>query len=344
MAIPAPINILSLTQIDSTNVQQLHVAWTYRTGDADTANHSQIQCNPIMVNGVLYATSPVLKLFALDAASGKEKWVFNPKDSTQNKANTPFSGALNRGVTYWQEGDDKRIFYAAGAYLFCINAVTGKMISSFGANGVVNLREGLGRDVSNYELSANSPGIIYKDLLIIGARLSEGLPAAPGHIRAFDVRTGKQRWMFHTIPQPGEPGYESWEDPEAYKFIGGVNCWAGFSVDQERGIIYAPLGSAAFDFYGGNRKGANLYANCLLALDAATGKHIWHFQTIHHDVWDRDLPTPPALVTVTRNGKKIDAVAQPTKSGYTYVLDRETGTSLYPVTEMPVPTDSETRR
>lgn len=331
----------SLIQIDSTNVQQLQVAWTYRTGDADTGNRSQIQCNPIVVNGVLYATSPGLKLFALDAATGKEKWAFNPKDSTQNKTSTPFSAALNRGVTYWEQGEDKRIFYAAGAYLFCVNALTGKLITSFGKQGTVNLREGLGREVAQYELSANSPGIIYKDLLIIGARLSEGLPAAPGHIRAFDVRTGKQRWMFHTIPQPGEPGYESWDDPDAYKYIGGVNCWAGFSLDQQRGIVYAPLGSASFDFYGGNRKGANLYANCLLALDAATGKHIWHIQTIHHDLWDRDLPTPPALVTVTHNGKKTDAVAQPTKAGYIYVLDRETGAPLFPVKEIPVPTDSD---
>ncbi|MBX2926078.1 MAG: PQQ-binding-like beta-propeller repeat protein [Chitinophagaceae bacterium] len=331
----------SLSQIDSTNVQQLQAAWTYRTGDADTSNRSQIQCNPIVVDGILYATSPALKLFALDAATGKEKWLFDPKDSAANKVSTPFGAALNRGVTYWQEDEDKRIFYAAGAWLFCVDAASGKLIASFGSNGAVNLREGLGRDVANYELSANSPGIIYKDLLIIGARLSEGLPAAPGHIRAFDVRTGKQRWMFHTIPHPGEPGYETWEDPEAYKFIGGVNCWAGFSLDQQRGIVYAPLGSASFDFYGGNRKGANLYANCLLALDAATGKHIWHFQTIHHDLWDRDLPTPPTLVTVTRNGKKVDAVAQPTKAGYIYVLDRETGTPLFPVEEMPVPVDSD---
>ncbi|MGN6435932.1 MAG: outer membrane protein assembly factor BamB family protein [Agriterribacter sp.] len=331
----------ALTQIDSSNVQQLKVAWTYRTGDADTGNRSQIQCNPIMVDGVLYATSPGLKLFALNAETGKEKWVFNPKDTTHNKTPTPFSAALNRGVTYWTDGTDKRILYTAGAYLFCVNAADGKLVPSFGEQGVVNLREGLGRDVAQYELSANSPGIIYKDLLIVGARLSEGLPAAPGHIRAFDVRTGKQRWMFHTIPQPGEPGYESWDDPNAYRYIGGINCWAGFSLDQQRGIVYAPLGSASFDFYGGNRKGANLYANCLLALDAATGKHIWHYQTIHHDLWDRDLPTPPALVTVTHNGKKIDAVAQPTKAGYTYVLDRQTGVPLFPVKEVPVPTDSD---
>ncbi|CAN5440022.1 hypothetical protein BH09BAC3_BH09BAC3_30180 [soil metagenome] len=330
----------TLTQIDTTNVNQLQVAWTYRSGDADTVNNSQIQCNPIIIDGVVYGTSPKLKLLAIDAVNGKEKWVFDPyKNADKDNKNVNLNN--NRGVTYWEEGEDKRVIYAAGSYLFSINAKTGKPVSSFGMDGKIDMHDGLGRDVKDLYVAATSPGIIFKNLLIMGSRVSEGSDAAPGHIRAYDVKTGKQQWIFHTIPQPGEFGFDTWEDTTAYKHIGGANSWSGFSLDEKRGIVYAPTGSASFDFYGGMRKGSNLFANCILALDAATGKYIWHFQTMHHDVWDKDLPTPPLLLTVTKDGKKIDALAQPTKNGFVFLLDRENGKPIYPIEETTVSTETE---
>jgi len=287
------IRYSSLTQVDTSNVQKLVPAWYYHTGDADTVNHSQIQCNPIMVDGILYGTSPRLKVFAIDAATGMEKWVFNPSDSNQNKSRTDFILNNNRGVAYWGDGNDKRIFYTAGPALYALDASTGRLIPGFGKGGKIDMRDGLGRDVHDLYVAATSPGVVYKDLLIMGSRVSEGSDAAPGHIRAYDVRTGEQKWIFHTIPHPGEEGFGSWDDPNAWQHIGGANSWSGFTLDEKRGILFAPTGSASFDFYGGRRKGADLYANTLLALDAATGKKIWHFQTIHHDIWDRDLPPPP---------------------------------------------------
>jgi len=335
------IKYSSLSQIDTGNVQQLREAWEYHTGNADTVNHSQIQCNPIVVDGILYGTSPSLKLFALDAATGREKWVFNPIETNRNKSLSDFILNNNRGVTYWEGDNDKRIFYTAGSAIYAIDAVTGKLISSFGKEGRVDLHEGLGRDVHDLYVAATSPGIIYKDLLIMGSRVSEGSDAAPGHIRAYDVRTGQMRWIFHTIPHPGEMGFETWEDSVAYLHIGGANCWSGFSLDEKRGILYAPLGSSSYDFYGGKRRGMGLFSDCLLALDAATGKYIWHFQDVHHDVWDKDIPTPPALVSVNKDGKQIDAVAQTTKTGFVFLLDRETGKSIFPLEERAVPVQSE---
>jgi quinoprotein glucose dehydrogenase len=335
------IKYSSLSQIDTSNVNQLTVAWEYHSGGVDTVNHSQIQCNPIINHGVLYATSPSLNLFALDASSGQVKWVFNPLDPNKNKSLMDFILNNNRGVTFWEDSTEKRIFYTAGSALYAIDAVTGKMIPSFGNSGWVDLHEGLGRDVHDLYVAATSPGIIYKDLLIMGSRVSEGSDAAPGHIRAYDVRTGALRWIFHTIPHPGELGFDTWQDSIAYKHIGGANCWSGFSLDEKRGMLFVPIGSASFDFYGGKRKGAGLFADCLVALDAATGKYIWHFQDVHHDVWDRDLPTPPALVTFTKDGKAIDAVAQTTKTGFVFVLDRETGKPVFPVEERAVPDQSE---
>ena len=336
------IRYSTLIQVDTSNVSQLTMAWSYSSHDADTVNHSQIQCNPIVVDGVLYGTSPQLKLLAIDAATGKEKWIFDPQtEKTDNSGFMRFILNNNRGVTYWEEKEDKRILYAAGSYLYAIHAVTGTPIKTFGDNGKVDMHDGLDRDVKDLYVAATSPGIIFKDLLIMGSRVSEGSDAAPGHIRAYDVRTGKQRWIFHTIPHPGEPGFESWDDSTAYKHIGGANAWAGFSLDDKRGIVYAPTGSASFDFYGGKRKGDDLFADCILALDANTGKHIWHFQNIHHDVWDKDLPTAPSLVTVMHDGKAVDAVAQPTKTGFVFLLNRETGVPIFPVEEQPVPSVSE---
>ena len=333
----------ALAQIDTGNVHLLTPVWEYHAGDADTVGHSQIQCNPLIIDGVLYGTTPRLKLFALDAATGKARWTFDPSGPDVSGEPFAYEGINNaRGVSYWTDGKgDARIFYTAGPRLHCVDAATGKLVRTFGDSGRVDLHEGLGRDVRRLLINASSPGIIYRDLIIMGGRVDEGPAAAPGHIRAYDVRSGRQVWIFHTIPQPGEPGYETWDNPDAYLHIGGANSWSGMSLDERRGIVFVPTGSASFDFYGGRRLGDNLYANCLLALDAATGKRIWHFQTVRHDVWDRDLPTPPALVTVMHNGKKTDAVAQPTKSGYIFLLDRETGKPLFPVRDIPVPVDTE---
>lgn len=327
----------SLTQIDTNNVAQLQVAWEFHTGDDDTAAHSQIQCNPIIVDGVMYCTSPMLKVFAIDAATGKQKWVYSPYDTiTENKAGH-FNLNNNRGVTYWTDGkDDKRIFYAAGPYLICLDANTGKIINSFGDSGKVDLHEGLQMDdVKDLFVTETSPPSVYKNLIIAGTRVSEGMDAAPGDIRAFDAQTGKIVWQFHTIPHPGEAGYETWENPNAYKYTGGANNWMGMTIDQKRGIAYIPIGSASMDFYGGKRKGSDLFADCMLALDAATGKEKWHFQYLHHDTWDYDPSSAPVLLTVNHDGKKIDAVAQTTKTGFVFLFDRDNGNPLFPVVETP---------
>ncbi len=326
---PAGTRYSTLNQINPRNVAKLKVAWTYDTGDA--FRNSEMQCQPIVVHGTLYATTPKLRLIALDAATGKLQWQFDP-----NSVNPGIGKSRNRGVTYWEESNDRRIFVAAKTFLYAVDASTGKLISTFGTNGSVDLREGLGRDTANMSISATTPGIIYKDLLILGSIVNETLPAAPGDIRAYDVRTGKLRWTFHTIPHPGEFGYNTWPK-DAWTFIGGANNWSGMSLDEKRGIVFAPTGSAAFDFYGSNRAGDNLFANTLLALDAATGKRIWHFQAVHHDVWDRDFPSAPTLVTVQHNGRAVDAIAQITKAGVVYVFDRATGKPLFPIEQRKVP-------
>jgi len=332
----------SLNEIDTNNVSQLQLAWIFNTGDADTAKNSQIQCNPIIIDSVMYFTSPTLKLFAINAGTGKMIWEFNPDSMFRNKQFMNFVLNNSRGVTYWSDGEkDKRILYVASSYLHCIDATNGQLVRNFGDSGLVDLHNDLGREVSDLFVTATSPGIIYKDLYILGSRVDEGAAAAPGHIRAFDVRTGKLRWIFHTIPQPGEVGYETWDDPEAYKHIGGANSWSGLTLDEKNGIVFAPTGSASYDFYGGKRKGQNLFANCLLALDAETGKRKWHFQFIHHDLWDWDLPAPPVLVTIEKDGKKINAVAQTTKHGMVWLFERETGNPVYPINEMPVDTTTE---
>ena len=329
----------SLTQIDTTNVMQLKPVWTYHTGDDDTAAHSQIQCNPIMVNGTLYGVSPQLKLFALDAATGQEKWVFRPFDSIPGEQKVNFVLNNNRGVAYWTDGDGhERIFYTAGSYLFSVDVKTGKADESFGNKGKVDLREGLGVEAKDLFVTATSAPTIYKDLLLTGTRVSEAMDAAPGHIRAYNVRTGKQEWIFHTIPYPGEPGYETWEDKNAWKMTGGANNWMGMIVDQKTGIAYVPLGSASMDFYGGKRRGSNLFGDCLMALDANTGKQIWHFQYIHHDVWDWDPSSAPVLLTVKHNGNPVDAVAQTTKTGFVFLFNRANGEPLFPIVETPVDT------
>jgi quinoprotein glucose dehydrogenase len=320
----------TLSQINKENVATLTVAWTYASGDADTAsNRSQIQCNPIMIDGVLYGTSPALKPFALEAATGKELWKFNPPGQNSGLG-------VNRGVTYWTNGIAKRILFSYGEFLYSLDAKTGELDKDFGTDGRVSLKEGLGDRAQNLMVLSNTPGVIYKSLIIMGSRVHEGPMAAPGHIRAFNVISGKLEWIFHTIPQPGEYGYDTWP-ADAWQRVGGANAWSGMTVDHERGMVFAATGSASFDFYGGNRKGTNLFANCVLALDANTGKRIWHYQTTHHDLWDRDLPTAPVLGSFMSRGKKIEAVIQVTKQGLTFILDRETGIPIFPIEERPVP-------
>ena len=310
------------------------MAWTYASGGASAEGRSQIQCNPIVVDGVLYATSPLIKVFALDAATGREKWSFDP---FAGNAGDPQAVGVNRGVTYWASGGDRRILFTAGPRLFALDAATGKPIPTFGEKGSVSLLTGLDRDVTGLYVMSRTPGTIYKDLLILGTVVSEGPGAsAPGHVRAYDVRTGKIAWIFHTIPHPGEFGYDTWPS-DAWMRMGGANAWSGISVDEARGLVFLPTGSAAFDFWGGNREGANLFANSVLVLKAATGERVWHYQLVHHDLWDRDLPAAPNLVRVTREGKKVDAVAQITKSGHVFLFERETGRPLFPIDERPAP-------
>ena len=317
----------SLSQINQSNVSELQVAWTYHTGDA--SERSQIQCQPIVVNGLLFGTTPKLNVFALDAATGKEVWRFDPFEVLGGE--NSWAGT-NRGVSYWEDGEDKRILFGAGNWLMAVDALTGSPIISFGDQGKVDLRKELDTDLEDFLIVANAPGVVFEDLLIIGMRLSEGLDAAPGHIRAYNIRTGKREWIFHTIPQEGEEGYETW-DAKTIKQIGGANNWAGMTLDHQRGIVYVPTGSATYDFWGGYRQGDNLFSNSLLALDARTGNRIWHFQAVHHDVWDRDFPANPNLIRIQKNGKWIDAVAQISKQGYTYVFDRETGEPVWPIVE-----------
>ncbi len=315
----------TLSQIDSTNVQNLGIAWTYTMPDS-----GQTQASPIIIDGVLYGVAAGGQAFALDAATGKQHWLFS--DSTNKVNNT------NRGLAYWKSGNEKRILHAMGSFLYALDPVTGIPFSDFGNNGKVDLHTGLPEIAQSKFLVSNTPGTIFEDLIIMPLRLSEESDAAPGDIRAFNVKTGKLVWTFHTIPYPGEFGYETFP-PDAYKntFTGAANNWAGTAIDRERGILFVPTGSAGYDFYGGARAGSNLFANCLIALDAKTGKRIWHFQTMHHDVWDRDLPAPPNLITVTHDGKKIDAVAQVSKQGYVFLFERETGKPLFPINEVAVP-------
>lgn len=314
-----------LDQIDTSNVYQLRPAWIYTSGDS-----GEMECNPLIINGILYGLTATKEAFALDAATGKEIWRFAPSE----KKNI----LRNRGVTYWRSGEDERIFTTYMEWLYALDARTGQPISSFGDAGRVSLKAGLGPDATEKYVTSRTPGTIYENLIIMPLALTESAGAAPGYIQAFDVRTGKLVWKFRTIPHPGEYGYDTWPE-SAYKdgIVGGANSWAGMALDQNRGILFAPTGSAAPDFFGGNRPGENLFANSLLALNAKNGERIWHYQFIHHDIWDRDLPAPPALSTIFHKGQKIDVVTQTTKTGHLYIFDRETGESLYPIEEFEVP-------
>jgi len=327
---PENIHYSALRQIERANVKRLEVAWRFDSGDEFQG--SEMQCNPVIVDGVLYATTPKLRVVALDAATGSLRWSFDP-----NEGKKPLGKMRNRGVTHWSDGREGRVFFGFRHWLYALDARTGRPAKDFGTAGRVDLREGLGRPPQEQTITLTTPGVVYRDALIVGSLVSEGLPSSPGHIRAFDVRTGKLRWVFRTIPQPGEFGHETWPR-DAWQHSGGANNWSGMALDAKRGLVFAPTGSAAFDFYGADRHGDNLFANTLLCLDAATGRRVWHFQAVKHDVWDRDFPSAPALVTVRRDGRAIDAVAQITKSGHVFVFERETGRPVFPVEERRVPT------
>ncbi len=325
---PDNIHYSSLDQINRENVHSLQVAWTFDTGDAHPK--SEMECNPIVVNGVLYATTPSGDVVALDAATGTLHWRFAANEGLKNVGKV-----RNRGVTFWSDGHEDRIFVGVRQYLVSLDAHTGKPVTAFGKEGRIDLREGLGRDPLNW-VTLTSPAIVYKDLVIVGGGMGEVLPASPGDIRAYDAHSGQLRWSFHTIPHPGEVGYETWPK-DAWTYSGAANNWPGMSLDAQRGVVYVPTGSAASDFYGANRTGDDLFANCLIALDAGTGKRLWHYQFVHHDIWDRDPPSAPALVTVKRNGHDVDAVAQTTKQGYVFLFDRQTGAPLFPLKSQKYP-------
>jgi quinoprotein glucose dehydrogenase len=316
----------ALDQINRSNVGKLEIAWTYSTGD-----NNKYFFNPLVVDNVMFVLAKNNSIVALDAATGKEIWTH--ENGPEIKIIT------NRGINYWESKDrsDRRLLFASNHFLRAIDARTGKTIESFGTNGAVNLKEGLGRDPATLTLVQSiTPGRVFEDLLILGSATNQGYGSAPGDLRAFDVRTGRVVWTFHTIPHPGEFGYETWP-PEAWKKVGGANIWSELTVDEKRGIVYAPTASAKYNFYGVDRTGANLFADCLLALDARTGKRLWHFQMVHHDIWDYDDPTAPKLLTIHKDGKTVDVVAQVSKQGFVWVFNRVTGEPIWPIEELPVP-------
>jgi quinoprotein glucose dehydrogenase len=319
---PEQIRYSALTQINRSNVKQLAEAWRYDAGEP-----GGLQTQPIVVDGVLYANTPSHKAFALQADTGTLLWTFDSGLKSQG---------ANRGLMHWADGTDRRVYAAVDHYLYALDARTGKPVSAFGDEGRIDLRRDLDRDPASQSVRLTSPGVVYKDLLIVGGRVGEGLPSSPGHIRAYDARSGRLRWIFHTIPHPGEAGYDTWSK-DSWTRNGGANNWAGMALDEARGIVYVPTGSAAADFYGADRVGDNLFANSLIALDASTGKKIWHFQLVRHDIWDRDPPSPPSLITIQQNGQTIDAVAQATKHGFVYVFDRTNGKPVFPVEHRPYP-------
>ncbi len=323
---PGRSHFSTLNAFTPENVSSLGVAWEHSLQDS-----GQMQMSPIVVDSILYGVSASLRAFALDARTGEALWVFG---DTLNEA-----ASTSRGVSYWSEGKDKRVFYTVGPDLYALDALTGVPVPSFGTGGKIDLRSGMPESARSKFVISNTPGAIYKNLIIMPLRVAETAGAAPGDVMAFNVRTGGLEWVFHTIPHPGEPGHDTWQDPETYlnATVGGANNWAGMAVDESLETLYVPTGSAAPDFYGGDRIGQNLYANSLLALDANTGAYKWHFQFVHHDLWDRDPPAPPNLLTITRDGKEIPAIAQVTKQGYVFLFNRITGEPLFEIEERPFP-------
>ena len=332
-----------LAQIDRENVSRLRVAWTYRSGDAGEGASTTMEGTPVVVENVAYVTTPDRVLVALDATTGRELWKYDYKPRGRFAANPLAShttGQANRGVAYWSgsRGERRVVLGTTDGRLLSIDARTGRPDPAFGEEGTVDLRAGVADgELSRSVYGLTSPPALFQDIVIAGFALTEGVPRdAPGDIRAFDVRTGKELWRFHTVPRPGELGHDSWEGT-SWRGRGGVNAWGGITVDEAAGMVFAGTGSPNSDYYGGDRPGQNLFANTILALDARTGKRIWHFQIVHHDLWDYDLPHPPTLVTVRRDGREIPAVAQIAKTGFVYLLHRATGQPIFPIEERPVP-------
>ncbi len=325
----------TLTQINAGNVGTLKVAWTYHTGDA--GNGTTIECTPLIIDGVMYVTTVLSKAVALNAATGEELWKFDPYAGLA-KLPPRASGGVNRGLAYWSDGapdGQRRIFLGlTDARLISLDAKTGLPDPAFGANGQLDLRAALDPAIAAKSYGATSAPLVYRDLVFIGVTNDESTPAAPGDTRAFDVRTGKEVWRFHAIPRDSEFAADTWE-PGAWKNRGGANAWGGLTLDAASGVLFCGTGSATSDFYGADRKGDNLFSNCTLAFDALTGKRLWHFQSVHHDLWDHDNPCPPVVVSVQHDGKTVDAVAQVTKTGYCFLLDRATGKPLFDVKELP---------
>ncbi len=316
----------ALALINRSNVGQLQVAWTYLTGDGN-----KYLFNPIVVDRTMYVLAQNNSIVALDAATGRQLWTYSTGAQTRL--------ITNRGINYWESADrsDRRLLLAVDNFLEEINAKTGQAIMDFGQHGRVDLREGLGRNPESLTLvQSTTPGRVFEDLLILGSATNEEYASGPGDIRAYDIRSGRLVWTFHTVPRPGELGYDTWPK-EAWKTVGGANAWSGLSLDEKRGIVYVPTASPKYNFYGANRTGANLFGDCLLALNARTGKLIWYFQMVHHDIWDYDNGTAPMLLTVRHNGKSLDVVAQVGKEGFVWVFNRETGEPLWPIVEWPVP-------
>jgi quinoprotein glucose dehydrogenase len=327
----------ALDQVNRENVKRLKVAWTYHTGDAGAA--TTIECTPVVADGRMFVTTVTSRVVALDPANGRELWRFDPYAGPATKRPRA-SGGVNRGVAYWSDGKDggqrRVILGAADGRLVSLDAATGKPDPAFADGGTLDLRKGITeRDITTLAYGPTSAPAVFEDLVIVGCSNDEGHPGAPGDPRAFDVRTGREAWRFHTVPRPGEFGYDTWQPPDAWKNRGGANPWGGFTLDADAGVLFCGTGSAGPDFYGAGRRGTNLFANCVLALDARTGKRLWHFQTVHHDVWDHDNPCPPVVATITRDGKKVPVVAQMTKTGFCYVLDRRTGEPVFGVQEVP---------
>jgi quinoprotein glucose dehydrogenase len=320
---PDSSRFVAAKQITPANVHQLQVAWTYPGGQTDF--------NPLVVRGAVYGRAPNNSFVALDAATGNQLWIHEGVE-----------GFNSRGVNYWEskDGKDRRLIFSSNNFLQEIDAQTGETISSFGDKGRVDLRVGLDRDPAVVDQQTRTPGRVFENLIIMGSATNQEYASAPGDIRAFDVRTGKLVWTFHTVPRPGEFGYDTWPE-DAWKTVGGANNWGEQSIDEKRGIIYVPTASPKYNFYGGTRKGANLFSDCILALDVRTGKRLWHFQTVHHDIWDLDNNSAPQLTTIRQNGRTIDVVAVASKTGYLYVFDRVTGKPIWPIEERPVPQKTE---
>jgi quinoprotein glucose dehydrogenase len=327
----------ALDQINRDNVARLQPAWTYHTGDS--APGATIECTPIVIDGVMYVTTVTTKVVALDAATGKERWKYDPYAAEPDRKWIKASGGVNRGVAYWSDGqgDARVLLGASDGRLISLDAKTGKPDPAFGKGGAVDLREGVReRDLTGQPYGPTSAPAVFENLVFVSFSCNEGVPAAPGDVRAFDVRTGKEVWRFHTIPWPGEANHDTWHGDE-WKQVGAANPWGGFTIDAKNGVLFCGTGSVAPDFWGGGRKGPNLYGNCTLALDARTGKRLWHFQTVRHDLWDHDIPCPPVVVTIKRDGKEIEAVAQVTKTAHCWVFDRKTGEPVFGVKEEPAP-------